>query len=531
MPKPDSPNKKQSWRKVRLSGLRLAPRSFLHHPEARRIGSYNRGEHLMTGRFDIEGCSSASSIWDAAAPESLFIKRAHNFGWLDDLVAVGDGPARKFAQRWLMEWIRQYGQNDIIAWHPARVGQRVVSWCSHAIYLLQGQPPKASSAIFKSLGLQTAFLHRNWKVAPQGLAQIDALTGMIYAGLSLEGCEYALRPAIQGLEKICISLISPEGTIPSRNPEELAEIFARLTWVGKLLESTGYPANPTLEDALLRMAPGLRALRLGDGGLARFHGGGRSATGRLDQSFADAGIRKAVPVSSFMGYERLAAGRLVLVMDCTAPPQSPGAHQSTLSMEISTGRWPLLVHCGPAAEWPSPWREACARPEAHNNLTIEGHGPTPASPRIERAQDAGAQWLSAVTDGFSSRFGVQYERRVLLSTDGRQISGEDRLTPDTPLPENPHLADILSRPARGHTFFLHFHLHPEVVAHKGNDHIALTLPDGESWVFCQNGGIVELEGSVFLDQNSRMPHMTKQIVVTGRTIDYAGAIRWRFTKA
>ena len=49
------------------------------------------------------------------------------------------------------------------------------------------------------------------------------------------------------------------------------------------------------------------------------------------------------------GFQRLQAGRSVLIVDCGAPPP-PGvdryAHAGTLSMELSVGRDRMIVNCG-----------------------------------------------------------------------------------------------------------------------------------------------------------------------------------------
>ncbi len=522
--------KKPSWRFTSLKSLRAAPRSFLHHPEPRAIGSFVRGEQLLAGQFIFAGQvveGAESSIWNLRPPSMAFLEATQSFAWLDDLAAIGDGAARKQAQKWLLEWIGGFGQRNTVGWEPRLVGQRVIHWCSHAMFLLKGLSPKQSTMVFKSLGRHVSFLSNNWKATPEGLEKFTALTGMVYAGLSLEGCEYALRPALKGLAASCHAWIGEDGSIPSRTPEALAEVFTLLTWIAKLQDATGHPADPAIAGALERMAPGLRALRFGDGGLARFHGGGRGVEGQLDQSLADAGLRASKTRTQFMGYERLSAGRITVIMDAAA---SPDHHVSPLGFEMASGRWPMLSNCGPGARQGGAWAKACAQAAAHNALTVEGQGPAPEKVQSKRAQDIESIWLSTRHEGFNKRFGLTYERRILVAINGQQFSGEDRLFPSVPLEDCPHPVDVLSQPNRGHSFMLHFHLHPEVEAEKNEHGIALTLPNAEGWAFEQEGGLTCLLDSVYLDRTHTAPRATKQIVVMGRTLDYVGAIRWRFTK-
>ena len=70
----------------------------------------------------------------------------------------------------------------------------------------------------------------------------------------------------------------------------MLEVFTLLTWAAQALAEAGILRRPTLA-AMERIAPTLRALRHADGGLARFHGGGRGAEGRLDQALATAGVK------------------------------------------------------------------------------------------------------------------------------------------------------------------------------------------------------------------------------------------------
>ena len=533
MPEPDPRSKKQTWRFASLKNLRPAPRSFLCHPEPHAIGSFGRGEQLLAGVFVFAGLqvvAEAASFWNISPPSGTFLDELHSFGWLEDLAALGGKAARKQAQSWLLEWIDAFGQGTGIGWEPDLAGRRVIHWTTHAMFLLKGLSPKDSNKVFKSLGRHVNFLSNNWKTTPRGQAKFKALAGMAYAGLVLEGCEYALRPALKGLEEECSGWLGAEGAIPPRNPEELSEIFTLLTWVAKLLEDTGHPVDPALTDAFGRLAPGLRSLRFHNGDLARFHGGGRGAEGQLDQSLADAGLRNSAALHSFMGYERLSAGRIVVIMDGAKPPAGPLAHASMLGFEMASGRHPMLVNCGPGARLGGVWHKACALAAAHNVLTIEGVGAATAEIRTERAQDPESTWLSATSHGFAGAFGLLHERRLLVSTDGRHFSGEDRIYPQTPPDAATHPAEVICRPAQGHSYMLHFHLHPDVAVAREEQGATLTLPNGEVWQFRQEGGVTSLADSVMLDRSYTIPRATKQIVVAGRSIDYVGAIRWSFTR-
>jgi uncharacterized heparinase superfamily protein len=171
--------------------------------------------------------------------------------------------------------------------------------------------------------------------------------------------------------------VGADGSIPTRNPEELMEIAALLAGAGAALAAAEMTAEAALSAAVARAAPVLRALRQGDGSLGRFHGGGRGAEGRLDQALAAAGRRPLAQRGALapqMGYLRLSAGRTTVILDAALPPSgeaSLNAHASTLAFELTSGRRPVVVSCGPGQDFGPRWRRASRATASHSTLSLE----------------------------------------------------------------------------------------------------------------------------------------------------------------
>ena len=224
-----------------------------------------------------------------------------------------------------------------------------------------GMPAERSDAFLRTLAQQTQFLGKRWHSTQPGLPRFEALTGLIYAGLSLEGMNHYVAPANSALARECERQVVDVGLLPTRNPEELLELFTLLTWAALALGEAGQTATPPHWTAIEEIAPVLRTLRHADGGLARFHGGGRGADGRLDAALATSGVKSRNPDGLSMGYARLSAGRSSIIIDASAPPSGPnstGAHASTLAFELTSGRRPLVVNCGSGASFGPEWRRA-----------------------------------------------------------------------------------------------------------------------------------------------------------------------------
>ena len=97
----------------------------------------------------------------------------------------------------------------------------------------------------------------------------------------------------------------------------------------------------SLRNARDRMAPMLRFFRHGDGGLALFQGGLESDPRMIAGLLARDEVRgQPFQHARHSGYQRLAAARTIVQMDCGAVP--PGAfahaaHAGFLAFELSSG--------------------------------------------------------------------------------------------------------------------------------------------------------------------------------------------------
>ena len=539
---------------ARMCGLGAQATGFVSQPEPRTIGSYAKGKQLTAGNFQFGGHlvqAEGASIWDIAPPDAMFEAELNGFTWLDDLAAVGDKPARQMAQAWVNEWIADCGRGRGIGWSADLTGRRLIRWINHALFLMSGQTPEANDRYYKSLAHQTAYLGRRWSVASRGLPRFEALTGLLYAGLSLGGMERFVVPSMKALARECADQIDAEGGIPTRNPEELLEVFTLLTWAEAALLETGHTPLPAHLDAIARIAPTLRALRHSDGGLARFHGGGRGIEGRLDQALAAAAV-KAVPQNDLaMGFARLNGGRTSVVVDASAPParnMSRAAHASALAFELTSGRRALIVNCGSGAPFGAEWRRAGRATPSHSTLAIDGvssaklvaqpHGEflTGGPTKVTEARASGDQGCEIIAshNSYVPTYGLTHVRKLEVAFDGRRVTGEDTLAalsdPDRVTFEA-HMDQIS---LQGVPYTLRFHLHPDVDAEidMGGTAVSLALKSGEIWVFRHSMvAKMALEPSVYLEKGRLKPRASKQIVLTSRVMEYASQVSWSLAKA
>ncbi|EEW26688.1 heparinase II/III family protein [Rhodobacter ferrooxidans] len=523
---------------------------FVYQPEPRSIGLFARGKQLIAGNFLFGGQlieAPGLRLWDLTMPGADFTAEVQGFGWLDDLAAVGDGAARTRAQDWTWDWIARYGKGRGPGWTPDLTGRRLIRWINHALLLLSGKGREPSLAFYHSLSHQTLFLSRRWQAASPGLPRIEALTGLIYAGLALTGMEAHVGPAAAALARDCDAEVDAEGGIPTRNPEELLEVFTLLTWAAQALTEAGQQVLPAHLAAMARIAPTLRALRHADGGLARFHGGGRGMEGRLDQALANAPGRTMRQDGLAMGFARLAGGRSTVIVDAAPPPGGRAgaqAHASTLAFELTSGRRPLVVSCGAGAPFGADWQRASRATASHSTLAVEGYsssrlGAWKAEALADRAgvvilrHEAGPEGslLEAEQDGWVATHGLWHRRELALDPAGRRLVGADALFADTPAEQKRF--DLAAK-LKGVGYALRFHLHPDAdaVLDMGGAAVSMALKSGEIWVFRHDGQAkLTLEPSVYLQKGRLKPRATKQIVLAGSLQDFQVRIGWTLAKA
>ncbi|MCG6901754.1 MAG: heparinase II/III family protein [Rhodobacter sp.] len=536
-----------------------AATGFVSQPEPRTIGRVARGRQLCAGNFLIAGHvieAPERSIWDLPVPDAMFEEELHGFTWLDDLAAAGDTLARKRAQDWTEGWVKRFGRGTGPGWTPESTGRRLIRWINHAIFLLNAQDREGSEGYYASLGHQTTFLARRWRTTDRGVPRFEALTGLVYAGLALIGMEHHVSPAVAALARECSTQIDAQGGIPSRNPEELLDVFTLLNWAASALAEAGrIPPKPILE-AIERVAPTLRALRHSDGGLARFHGGGRGLEGRLDHALASSGVRTQPPPGLAMGYARLTAARTSILMDVAAPPTGPeqgNAHASTLAFELTSGRRPLIVNCGSGVPFGQEWANAGRATASHSTLEIEGYSSSrfglqkrlggsfrdvladvPKDVRMRQNADTGGTGILAGHDGYVVTHGLTHVRTIDLTVSGRGLAGDDTIA--TVSAEDKRTFDRAQdvHKLQGIPFHIRFHLHPDVDANldMGGAAVSLALKSGEIWIFRHDGlANMALQPSVYLEKGRLKPRATKQIVLSARAIEYATRIRWTLAKA
>jgi uncharacterized heparinase superfamily protein len=326
------------------------------------------------------------------------------------------------------------------------------------------------------------------------------------------------------LQALCAALdvqVLADGGHVSRNPSLLYRMLRDLVALWRFLQAVDPERAALLQPYLDRMAPMLRALRHGDGGLALFHGGEEENAAQIDLLLDLSDARgKPLLSATHSGFERAAAKRALLLLDAAAMPSrlaNAKPHSGLLAFEFSHGKDRLIVNCGASRRMGGSWATALSSVSAHSTLCLGGREPAAdAGVSVSRNEQDGAIWFEAEHDGWRATYNRIYRRRLYLSAGGEDLRGEDIVSEAAGMPVEA---------------VLRLHLHPGMHASLigSGDTVILKTASGQGWRWRGMGGVVRLEDSVYLGVGGEL-RRTQQIVMAGSAGAEPLVFKWALTK-
>ncbi len=498
------------------------PMQLLGSPDDPAPGNATLGSAIFGGDMLFEGEQHAlgEDFWirlENASPE--FQAYAHSFHWLQDLAQVNDQTKARDAAETILSWWLPFGEDwfrDV--WAAETIARRIINWFTHAPLILSSSDMVYRSKVLTSLAKQSRHLARVLGDTDEGLPRVYTAAALTLAGLLLPSSDALLAKGARALERTLATFILADGGPISRNTSDAIRTMQLLVLVRDAYTGRGEELPGWVQITLDKIGPFVRAMRHGDGNFAQF-GGTSAEGGHGSNAVLAASEAKGKPIenAAHSGFQRVEAGRSVLIMDAGAPPPtaySRKAHAGTAAFEFSTGLERLIVNVGHASKrGPIPALAELARTTAaHSTLIIadrnssrllEGGRMGPGVSEtltIREKTDEGTR-IRHSHNGYLKRFGVKHERSLDLSADGTRLKGSDKLF-------GPKIKKLA-----GKEVLLRFHLHPNITALKASDgRITLETRAGKTWIFDVDGGEAEIEESLYLSRPDH-PVPSRQIVV------------------
>lgn len=464
------------------------------------------GVHVFAGQI-----VTAEDPFATEPPTPEWAEALASFSWLRHLRASGTPEAAATARRRVIAWIEANARGYRHGTSPLLAAERLRAWFAASGLLLAGADQVFYRRFSRALWRQVRQLELAVVGLPPGSDRLLVLITLVTAGLCMEGEARLLARASRRLADELDRQILADGCHISRDPGVLVGLVLDLLPLRQLFPARNVTPPPAILTAVDRMMPMIRFFQLGDGGLARFNGMGPTAIDQVATALAYDETRGLVPGSApHGGYERLEAGKSILLADVGRPPParySATAHAGCLAFEFSAGREVVIINCGVPAIHRETWRSEARKTAAHSTVGVAQRssarlgkgiytrGLMLSGPRrVERSRKGLV--VEAGHDGYLDREGVTHRRTLALSASGDRLDGIDRISGS----DRPWTA--------------RFHVHPAVqlIPTENLRAVLLRLPSGEGWRFSADQPI-GVEESVALAQ-AEGPRRTLQLTVS-----------------
>ncbi|CAN5822695.1 heparinase II/III family protein [soil metagenome] len=535
-----------TWR-TPIHGMRLRgrhPLKLIAVPDDPFPGDPRRGRALLDGKLSLRGETRMIADLDLARPDfsRAFADYLHSFLWLRDLSTVATrAQATPIAEDLMRRWLAAHADTvSEPAWRADHWGRRILLWTAHAPLILSSTDLVYRSLVLNTLARGARHIDRGADKLPPGAPRIAALCGVVAAGLLIEGGEARRAATEAALAKALSVSVFEDGGSVARSPLAQLDIIMLLTSLREVYRARRLVEPSGIGAVLARMVPALLGVCHGDKGLSSWQGGGPVSGETLDQIIAVTGVRaRPLRQARDWGYQRLAAGAGVLIMDAAPPPITrlvEGGCASTLALAFSDGPHRLIVNCGGArtavAQLPAALADGLRTTAAHSTLIVGDSNSTAihadgtlgrgvAEVELARQESVVSSRIEASHDGYARRYGFVHRRQLVLSGDGREVRGEDLLVPASK-----------QRKLAASAFAIRFHLGLGVSVSPTADGMAalLRLPGGLLWQFRCRGGTLGIEDSLWIDADGR-PHATHQLVVSGEAPAGGASVSWVLKRA
>jgi uncharacterized heparinase superfamily protein len=529
---------REGWRRFsrrlalgRISAMRFSggtPDRLIVAPTDLHPADSFAGEEIVTGRFPLAGrvldCEGESPF-ALELPSEEFAVRLHSFGWLRHMRLVDPEKAAGTARFIVDDWLQSHGRViGGLAWRPDVTAQRIIAWLSHSPVVLKDADYPFYRRFLKNLAFQVRYLRHVADTTRDGEPRLRVRIALAMASIAMPTSASKMRRAARHLDEELDRQILPDGGHCSRNPRAALDVLLDLLPLRQTYVNLGHDMPSQLIPCIDRIFPALRFFRHQGGELALFNGATYTLANELMSAlrYDETGGApfKALPS---LHYDRLAVKETVVLVDTgfmKSVELSTTAAAGTLAFEMSSGRNRFIINSGRPRFAGEAMRQMSRMTAAHSVATLDDTSSSRISTSkflgpiiiggvtkvdVSRAErHSGADGVTATHDGYLERFGLLYERDILLSASGGEIRGRERFyrpaSPDGSID-------------RG-TAVVRFHIHPAIQLYRVSpNETRLIASDGEAWALTSVDVPVEEEEDVFFADPSGV-RASRQLTLT-----------------
>lgn len=535
------------------------PKGAAAHLEPVRRGNLAVGEQLLQGKYTYlsqQFSLHAEDFWQSPWPNSFIYKNVQQFAWIDDLYAVNTVQSEQVMRDWVASWIKSHElMQKPKSWTLELVAWRLIRMVTFLPILLKSGHDVDRQRLLSSIALHSYWLEAELPRLSVAYFRILAIVAMIYSAIGLDGIKLNLKALIEELEDEADRILDKgDQFLPSRNPEELSMIFCLFSWAERALEKAELEPGMAFDQAIERLGQALRSLRLTNQSMIDAHGGAAQINEGVDRALAFSHVNGLNHADRIMGFAVVRAGNSILAFDAQTSPHgrdAKAAHASSLGIWVAHKNQPFIGSLGNGSALSLQSRLIAQETRSHSALELASSSSSIISPPSSdegenalggvmpspsevfgfgKSEDSDGILLEASQSGYQERFGLTHIRRMSIDHDGLFLSGVDILRADDDAALKRFEKAISHNPERGMAFSVRFHLGPLVAPSLdlNGKAVSLKMPDGQVWVFRQQGAKIDIEETQIQWQNQLEPQKTHSISIHSRLVGGSGYVSWSF---
>ena len=162
---------------------------------------------MLAGRFEYgnEMLGLAELDFAPVGARARSPSELQGFAWLRDLAAAASREkGARLAEALAGRWLLAHGTRVDEAWRADLWGQRILFWTAYAPYILSSRDAGYRSALLNTLARGARHLDANADRAAPGLPRITAWSGVVAAGLLVQGGQTRVARGEAGLTRALV---------------------------------------------------------------------------------------------------------------------------------------------------------------------------------------------------------------------------------------------------------------------------------------------------------------------------------------
>ena len=496
---------------------------------------YKPSPHLLSSiikyqnkKYIIEDFA-IDSIWQNDSSLKDY-QKLNNFFWFFSLDLKS---SKKTTHKVIKNWITNNNKYQKRSWEFDLTAKRIISWLSNHELTYEDGDQEYRDIFDHMIQKQANHLINEIKNTDQTENKLIGCAAIILTGLAYKNEKVYLENGLNLLKNIIKNSIDNQGFPKSRNIRQLIFYLKYLIIIREWFKESQSLIPEDLDENIYYLGSSYAFIWQNIKQDIFFNGNVSSKNREFDEYLRQFGYSFKNEIIELGGYSILKNKKIILAADVGSSPNkmfSRDYQAGALSFEIFSNGKKLISNAGYYPTKTNKFNKLSRSTALHNALTIEDHSSCNFTKnkndlilkkgvRVSKKDIVFENnfWkISGTHDGYLTKFGIIYERKIQFYPDQMKFIGYDKLSR-----KNSH---------KEIKFDIRFHLIPNAKVMKTQDNKSILIEiDEEGWKFsCDNFDINIDNGLYFGNKNSYKEN--QNIFISGINNEKEQIIKWEISK-